>query len=329
MELFHELYNTDLRFLMELASLRQFSLEDACKLAAQKWVNAEYGDVRAFVRKWIDMGVISEEKNGMLSISRSNGYSRFPAPLSMLEQEYLLDICKSKEASLFLSPELKSKITQLGFYDPGRMRFIKRRDSYGKRNRIAASQDTFHSIIYAIYQQKKIHYQYTTRHSNVPQTAEAVPYRLEYNVFDGRWWVILYLCGENDSESRPVKSRLENIHSVELCERHYIREAEIRNSIMSKLIKEPVVLRIEDKKNALERTFLAFESMLEMKAIPLDNRTVELQFRYFSWDRRPIIRKLLFLGEHVSVISPQYILDEYLQEVRNAWMLQKTEISHI
>ena len=148
-------------------------------------------------------------------------------------------------------------------------------------------------------------------------------------MFDGRWWVILYLCGENDSESRPVKSRLENIHSVELCERHYIREAEIRNSIMSKLIKEPVVLRIEDKKNALERTFLAFESMLEMKAIPLDNRTVELQFRYFSWDRRPIIRKLLFLGEHVSVISPQYILDEYLQEVRNAWMLQKTEISHI
>lgn len=91
---------------------------------------------------------------------------------------------------------------------------------------------------------------------------------------------------------------------MELDGPHTMREEQLREVILRQVEKEPVVLRVSPQKNALERTFLTFENALDMNAQMLEDGGVRIQFSLFRFDRKDVVKKLLYLGEAVILEQP-------------------------
>lgn len=316
MDLFNEYYNSDVQFLMDLFSLEQpFTKEKALALARANHVYAEYGDHMASLEKWIRCGLIQRVDPGAFQISKEKKLLRFAAPPNQLEREYLSDICGTEEAKLFLSPETASQFTRPG---PNSLDYIWRQNAAGKKNAMEfVDREVFQWLLQAIYERRAVEETYCTRNDATIRQGKTIPYRLEYSVFDGRWWLISYQA----EDKRAIKSVLGNIKTVRLAEKHTVDEAQIRDAILRNVAEEPVVLRIHNIKNGLERCFLAFESMLDMSAYQLSETEYELRFRYFRWDENIIVRRLLYLGECVTLISPAKLRADMIKALQNALKL--------
>lgn len=145
----------------------------------------------------------------------------------------------------------------------------------------------------------------TSERDSFIQASHMVPFRLEHSVLDGRWWAILY----HPEEDRPIKARLERLAGMEFDGRHAVSEERMREVILRQVEPEPVVLRIEPQRNALERMFLTFENALDLSARLLDDGSVRLTFSLFRFDRRDVVKKLLYLGEAVTLEQPAALRD--------------------
>lgn len=319
MELFNEYYNSDVQFLLDLFSLKQpFTKEKALALARANHTYAEYGDHMSSLKKWVRCGLIEETGPDLFQISKEKALHRFAAPPNKLELEYLSDICGTEEAGLFLSSDIISKFSQPG---PNSLDYIWRQNTFGKKSGVeSVDREVFQGLLQAIYERRAVEEEYCTRDDAAIRHGKTIPYRLEYSVFDGRWWLISY----HAEDGRVIKSSLGNIKSVRLVEKHGVGEEQIREAILRNIADEPVVLRIQNIKNGLERCFFTFENMLDISACKLSDIEYELSFRYFRWDRNIIVRKLLYLGECVTLISPADIRNDLIEALQNALMLSRS-----
>lgn len=313
MELFNEYYNSEVRFLQSLFSFkRTFSEDEAIAAAKAANVYAPYNDYKNVINKWIESGLIEHCGVQRYQVSHDPQLYSFAAPLNSLEAEYLSDICDTKEASLFLDWAADVILSRP---DSSMFDYIKRQNSEGKQSESTkVDSSVFRTILAAIYEKQRVEYDYRTNASPVIQSSTAIPYRLEHSVFDGRWWLISY----SEAQDRTIKSRLENIKVVKLCGKHNVTETAIRSAILRHVAPEPVVLRIADKRNALERCLLNFEDMLNMTAYKLSEKEYELRFKYFDWDQQVIVRKLMYLGENVVIKSPATLVDAVIAELQAA-----------
>ncbi len=319
MELFNQYYNSDVQFLLDLFSLQQpFPEEKALALARANHVYAEYGNHKNTLKKWIDCGLLEKTADGCIQISKQRELRRFASPPNYLEQNCLANLCGTKEAELFLPQGTRAKFSQTG---QSNLDYIWRQNTVGKMSETGfVDPAVFQVILRAIYEKRMIEETYCTNDDPTVHTAVSVPYRLEYNVYDGRWWLISYHWEQN----RAIKSSLYNIKAAQLGERHRISEQTIQKAIMKNVVEEPVKLRVTNIKNGLERCFLTFENMLDISAYQIDREKgeYELQFCFFRWDENIIIRKLLYLGECVTVISPDSIRQGLLLELQNCLRMQ-------
>ena len=316
MDLFNAYYNSETQFLLDLFSLnRDFTEEEACVIARQKHTYAPYNDLKETVRKWVDKGILLPAEDGKLKINDERGLRPFAAPLNQIESEYLSNICGTEEAKLFLK-ERPAAVPSEKADAP--LRYIKRQNSAGRKKELeTVDPEVFRAILQAIYRRERIEDTFRTNQDPTPREAVVIPYRIEYGVYDGRWWLIAY----NEEEKRTIKVKLENILAVRPAGRHTVPEEEIRQAIYRQLEPEPAVLHIIDRKNALERCFLLFESMLDMTAYQLGGEEYELHFRFFRWDRNIIVRNLLYLGENVTLKSPASLIEDLRTELRRALAL--------
>ena len=81
---------------------------------------------------------------------------------------------------------------------------------------------------------------------------------------------------------------------------------------------EPVVLRVRKTKGALERCFLVFENQLFLETEQLSPDAFRLSFQFYRFDRGEILRRLLYLGPAVELLSPQSLREELLELVEQA-----------
>ena len=308
MELFNEYYNSDVQFLLDIFSLnRSFSKNELIELATTNHVFSSGINYREEIANWIKRGLIEKCGEDLFCIGKK--MRSFAMPLSEIEYDYLQDICNTPEANLFFDE------SPIDFIGDSLLNYVDRRNTIGKRNELQhLSKDVFRNLLKAIREGCYIDHTYSTNADSTLRTAKIIPYRLEYSAFDGRWWLISYL----DLEQRPIKSRLKNIKSVCLLEKHHISEDTIQKSIFSRMANEEVVLMIKNERNVLERCFKIFENMFDMTAYEHENNTYELRFRYLQWDKNVIVRKLMYLGECVTVTAPNLIKDELIQELQSA-----------
>lgn len=330
MDLFNEYYSSEVQCLLNLFSLNHpFSRESAIELIREAHVYAPYGDFDAILDRWEQAGLISRTEDELYTVG--NGLTNqpdsrldfFAAPLNELEVDALKRIINTPEAELMLAPALRQKLVERIGNEDDAVIF----DHYdsGRKKTISSEQvQSFRHILEAIRTHKQITYRYRTLSDSMLRDARVTPYRIEYSVFDGRWWLISYL----EDESRTVKSRLENISSVTVLDLDGVPEETIRSAIQARLCKDPVCLCISGDdpgklRNVLERCFLAFENMQEVTATKLSESEYELSFRHFLWEDKLIVHKLLLLGEYVTVRSPQSMIDMLVKELQAALSRQK------
>lgn len=67
---------------------------------------------------------------------------------------------------------------------------------------------------------------------------------------------------------------------------------------------EPVVLEVRRTRGTLERCFLVLENQLFERTRQVSEDCFYVSFRYYRFDRSEILRRLLYLGPGVRLISP-------------------------
>ena len=91
---------------------------------------------------------------------------------------------------------------------------------------------------------------------------------------------------------------------------------------------EPVVLRITDSHNALQRCFLTFENqeIRESRRIVEDGQVhYQLTFNWFRFDEAEILRRLMHLGPNVALMGPETLRAKLIKQVEDAISINREQ----
>lgn len=328
MNLFNEYYSSEMQFILTIFALnRPFSLEEACRIAETSHIYADryrlMESVRALLDKWVNndlLKIIEANNKTLYAVSTirdtSNALNKiiqpFVMPINNIESEYLAEAFRTNEAALFFD---KVPDCIKGLESSEKFSCIRNCYSQGRMSEFQAiSRDNFTKIIHAIYERRHIAYSYTTRMDPIPKICNIIPYRIEFSVFDGRLWLILY----DEEKDDTVKARLKNIHNVSLSDSHNVEEAIIEKAIKRHMSEQYAVLHIKNQNNAFERCYMLFEDMPDMSSKRIDSDKAELKFRFFDWDKELIVKKLLYLGKYVTLVEPKEIVNEVISRLKNS-----------
>lgn len=237
---------------------------------------------------------------------------KIPAlPISDVEKEYLQYILRLPVASLFLEEDILSELIN-DSENAVALQSIQHYESSGES--LPEEKPVFRMLLKAIREKRLIRNYYFVRGEEGLKESVVLPWKLEYDTIDYRWWVILYHL----TEKRMIKARVKSFRNVELLGIADVTDEEVAQAMESLLEPEPVVLRVNNIRGALERCFLVFEGQLFEETRKLSGHYFELKFRYYRFDRNEILRKLLYLGSPVTLVKPESMRKELLGMVMQA-----------
>lgn len=220
-------------------------------------------------------------------------------PMSTPERSYLRAILDLPEAELFLSPETKEKLRgQCACTEPETP--VEHWAPAGEPVPRQPGPEGFRTLLRAAKRRWLVDYVYRTNTDETLRQARALPWKLEYSAYDRRWWVIFY----RPEEQRTIKARLENLRQIRLAGPSDVTEAEVEEAMDRLMEPEPVVLEVTRTRGTLERCFLVFENQLFVRTRQVSQDRFRLSFQYYRFDRSEILRRLLYLGPGVRLVSP-------------------------
>lgn len=260
-----------------------------------------------------DTGILEKTDQGYTT---GSGFSPFALSPHKEELDYLKYILAFPEAKLFLPDKTLRKLETVSG-SPSKFGHLQYYAPKGTGFSGQPRAEDMRRLLKAIRERRMVRYHYRTKDRLDLQESTTLPWKLEYSVFDRRWWIILY----EPDQRRTIKARLDNLQSVELLGGTNISEEEISNAIEQLLEPEPVVLEVEPARNALERCFLVFEGQLFLETQQVSENRYRLSFQYHRFDRGEILRRLLYLGSMVTVIEPASMREELLAMVEQALSL--------
>lgn len=240
-------------------------------------------------------------------------------PAGQLEREYLQYILTLPEAELFLSEQTRQA---LAGEPPAWMAHIQRFEPKGMELPRNPGPEGFRLLLEAIKTRRYICYRYRKKGSRDWQETQSRPWKLEYSAYDRRWWVILY----DEEERRTIKTPLNHLRDLCLGRKCRATEEEILAAMDALRMDEPVVLRITDSHNALQRCFLTFENqeIRDSRRIVEDGQVhYQLTFDWFRFDEEEILRRLMHLGANVTLLSPEPLRQKLIERVDKAMELNR------
>ena len=310
MKLFHKYQSRAFQAALALLTMleAQGSLSRAELEQLARRFGLDYGDQVA--APLVQAGIL--EKQGNLW-RYGEDWRNFQLPPGRLELDYLQYILTLPEAGLFLDQELREALEQAGG-DRSALETVQRFLPKGEAVPENPGRVGFQTLLRAIREGRMIRYRYRTRAVERYQEAAAYPWKVEYSAYDRRWWVILY----HPQERRTIKARLDHLTDVEALDPAGISEEEIQRAMERLLEPEPAVLQVQKTKGALERCFLVFEHQLFLETRQLSPEVFRLSFQFYRFDRGEILRRLLYLGPAVELLSPVSLREELLELVEQA-----------
>lgn len=310
MGIFHKFHSRQLLFSLEVISLLkthgELNLDQLNQIA--KKCGLEYADQ---CLPWLFRASILEPTSSGVRLAP---YYVAPAfPLSAYESEYLSYILKQQEAALFLNQRIRNKLSEqlsecidfswVQYYGPKAVEEMP-----------PISTEEFSILLNAIQNRRWIQYRYRTEMDDTYRDAQTIPWKLEFDTFDHRWWLIHF----NPMQNRTIKSILGNLRDFRLGEKADITDEQIQNALEKLLAPESIVLRIIPERNALERCALVFERQMLRQIQPENENHYLLSFQYYAFDELEILRKILYLGPSVQLISPKSMCQKLLELINIA-----------
>lgn len=312
MKLFHECLNQDFTCVLEV--LRRMAGKGCLDAAGLREIAEGEGADWAHIRSQMRQAHLLDSEKGPWKAP--DWLASFPIPISAVEREYLAHILTLPLAALFFDSEELARLQKLAGTE-GRLCARLMEDTAPPEKlspRHFPDRETFRGLLCAIQQRRRIQYQFRTRDDAAYRTARAVPYRMEYNAYDGRWWLLLY----DEENGRSIKSVLANIRGVTLLEQSGISEEIIEDALADMKDGRRLVLRVENQRNAPERCFHLFCHYGRFESARLENGGFQLSLEYFSFDEEDILKNLFYLGRHVTLVEPEDLRRKLTERLRLA-----------
>ena len=284
MKLFNKYQSRALQFALDLLSQLQSAALSSSQVQAlaQQW-GLDYAD--QVIQPLCRAGFLEQTADGY-RLTAAGALPRLPLQIP--------------EAQLFLEPALWERLAALCAGTPAPPS-VQRYAPAGEPLPQHPGPEGFRTLLKAAQRRWLIRYTYYSRdHQTIPRQAEALPWKLEYSAYDRRWWVILYDPGQ----SRTIKARLDNLEEIRLLGPSGVEDGEVEAAMDRLLEPEPVVLEVRRTRGTLERCFLVLENQLFERTRQVSEDCFYVSFRYYRFDRSEILRRLLYLGPGVRLISP-------------------------
>lgn len=161
----------------------------------------------------------------------------------------------------------------------------------------------FKLILTAIDQNRYLIYSNCSRAGNMYSNKQAIPYKVEYSILQQK----LRLSMWSLDEERPVKANIATMFDLaigEIIEQK--THATVKELVAQKKAPEPIVLRITDRNNTVERSVLFF-SQYEYKTRWEEENTLHMELNYYTFDSEEIVSNILSFGPMIVVLGPMDI----------------------
>lgn len=260
------------------------------------------------------------EKEGKLYRSRLS--SSFTTPVSDLEKSYLKALLSDPRIGLFLEQEQLEALNQLlasvaPLWRPEQFYYFDRftdGDPYEDEN----YRSHFRTLLQAQKQNRYVDIDYTSPGRNRVHH-HYVPARLEYSVKNDKFRL---LCMRPSQPSNNLQGRrymdakmnleilnMSRIQSVQLMDKTLSSPVDLDAMIQRSYYKEPLRLRIVNKRNALERAMLHFANY-EKNTTKIDDDTYECLIYYNQKMETELLIEVMSFGPMLTVLGNDRFLNQ-------------------
>ncbi len=227
-------------------------------------------------------------------------------PLTKLQKQWLKSLLTDPKIQLFNPPaDGLEDIEPLFSFD-----MFEYFDRYSDGDPYSSESyiKNFRTILAALNQSKKliIHYNSSSgKHSKIC----CAPYKLEYSQKDDKFRLIAVVL------KNTYTINISRIESCNISDTSFKKE-----NLFPKNIKSKVILKLIDKRNALERAMLHF-SHLEKETERINENTYKLTLYYDIKDETEILIRVLSFGPMLKVISPQKFINQVKDRIEKQKLL--------
>lgn len=260
--------------------------------------------------------ILKEVSKGIYTIDTE---TVFPPPILDIEMIYLKSILNDERVSIFLDKSTidKLKIT-LGEYEDFQMEEDIVVEGVGKN---IHDYERLNKIMLLFIQSKEerrlIKYTYKAKNGQIFNDKYMVPYKIEYSIRDDIFYLIYYSV----ETRRMIKGIISNFTDLELYDNYEDYDFVLKNIFYfldKQKMKEPVVIEVKNRKNAVERAFYLF-SCFEKQAYYDRERDIHvISLYYYEYDEAEIISRILSLGKNAVVVSPKGIREQIIQRIKKS-----------
>lgn len=262
------------------------------------------------------------EKDGKLYRSRLS--SSFTTPVSDLEKSYLKALLSDPRIGLFLEQEqLESLDKMLASVAP-----LWRPEQFYYFDRFADSdpyedehyRNCFRTLLQAQKQNRYVDIDYTSPNGNRVHH-HYIPARLEYSVKNDKFRILAlkpshpaFDSGLRHEAHTGGRMKLEilnvsRIQSIKLMQKTQSSPVDLDAMIQRSYYKEPLKLRIVNKRNALERAMLHFANY-EKNTTKIDEDTYECLIYYNQNMETELLIEVMSFGPMLTVLENERFLNE-------------------
>ena len=294
MELFNDYKNRYYRCIQniinEIYNGKKYTKKDIRKILQDAYLEQEFVLVNEFVNgEFFEF----EDEFAKLRID-----SNIPIRLNDLEIAYLKMFVEDEEFNKVLDEEILTKLKQkLDKIDSLNY------NQYWQRESIDKFGDSLDNLVFrnkiiilekAILNNKFIKYSSKNRKGDVFEDKIAYPCKIEYSIKNNKYRLIVF-C-----DDRAIKINIDAMTKVEILEdkdflsknKSNLQDEKIKEFINNKKnIDKPIVLKIEDNKNTLDRCFNLF-SAYDKRYYYNDNNNLILNIYYHDFDEAEIVRDI-------------------------------------
>lgn len=238
-----------------------------------------------------------------------------PIRLNNLELAYLKmfveDECFNGVLDDELLQKLKDELDDVESLDYNKFWKRENVDKFGDDMKEESFRSKIITLEKAILENKYIKYTSKNKKGEIFKDKIAYPYKIEYSIKNNRYRLVVF-CN-----NRAIKINVDGIMELEILQEKTVtaeEKAQIENFINAKKnISDPLVLKIEDNKNTLDRCFNLFSAY--DKKYYYEGENLILNIYYHDFDKAEIIRDILSLGKSAVVLSPESVREEVIKRI--------------
>ncbi len=276
--------------------------------------NAEY---KIFIKN-NDNKTLSLKENIDWNYAEDKDYKEYkpgiPVRLSYMERAWLYNILNDHNIRLFLDDEIIAQIQKLLIDNEHNLPYpLNNNDIYYKK--LNNKQDyvytddeikNFRNIYKAIKNSQYIQVTNNADNGICYKDSILIPYKIEYNCKQDTFSVTCL----NENAEAIVRMFFTNLSDVKILEKKFnANDVHTTACNIFNKIRKKIIIEIHNADNALQRSAYLFSNY--ERQIYEQNNKIYMQIEYYKeYQYEDIIHNILFLGKYVKVISPENIVTE-------------------